>query len=41
MGKLEILEHDGQGNLRFDEHPFVIMKDKAFIELARLPAPLR
>jgi tetratricopeptide (TPR) repeat protein len=35
MGKLQVIEHDGQGALTIDEHPFVIMKDKAFIELAR------
>ena len=40
MGKLQVIEHDGQGALRFSEHPFAIMKDKAFIELARLTAPL-
>jgi tetratricopeptide (TPR) repeat protein len=40
MGKLQIIEHDGRGALKFAEHPFVIMKDKAFVELARVPAPL-
>jgi tetratricopeptide (TPR) repeat protein len=40
MGKLQVIDHDGQGGLRFSEHPFTIMKDKAFVELARLPAPL-
>jgi len=40
MGKLQVIEHDGQGGLRFAEHPFAIMKDKAFVELARLSAPL-
>jgi tetratricopeptide (TPR) repeat protein len=40
MGLLEVLEHDGKGTLRFAEHPFVIMKDKAFLELARLGGPL-
>ncbi len=40
MGKLQIIEHDGKGVLTFSEHPFVIMKDKAFVELARVPAPL-
>jgi hypothetical protein len=41
MGKLEVIQHDGKGNLLFAEHPFVIMKDKAFVELARINAPLR
>lgn len=40
MGKLQIVQHDGKGNLSFAEHPFVIMKDKAFVELARLSGPL-
>jgi tetratricopeptide (TPR) repeat protein len=39
MGKLEVVDHDGQGNLRFSEHPFAIMKDKAFVELAVLEQP--
>ncbi len=40
MGKLQVVQHDGQGGLSFAEHPFVIMKDKAFVELARLEGPL-
>ena len=33
MGKLQIVEHDGKGGLRFDERPFVIMTDHAFVDL--------
>jgi tetratricopeptide (TPR) repeat protein len=33
MGKLEILDHDGEGNLTFEERPFVVMVDQAFVEL--------
>ncbi len=33
MGKLEIIEHDGQGGLSFDERPFVVMVDGAFVNL--------
>jgi len=33
MGKLQIIEHDGHGGLRFDERPFVIMQDGAFVDL--------
>ena len=33
MGKLEIIEHDGNGNLTFEERPFVIMADNAFVDL--------
>jgi hypothetical protein len=40
MGKLQVVQHDGQGGLAFAEHPFVIMKDKAFVELARVDGPL-
>ncbi len=40
MGKLEVIDHDGFGHLRFKEHPFVIMKDGAFVDLGRLDAPL-
>ena len=45
MGKLEIIEHDGRGNLRFDERPFVIMQDGAFVDLGtvgagHIPEPL-
>jgi tetratricopeptide (TPR) repeat protein len=40
MGKLEILEHDGQGGLCFDERPFVIMQDRAFIDLGEVKGRL-
>ena len=33
MGKLEVIEHDGQGHLSFEERPFVVMKDRAFVDL--------
>jgi uncharacterized protein YfaP (DUF2135 family) len=33
MGKLEIVRHDGRGNLAFEERPFVVMNDQAFVEL--------
>ncbi|WP_266216079.1 VIT domain-containing protein [Paraliomyxa miuraensis] len=40
MGKLEIIEHDGAGHLRFGEHPFVIMKDDGYVELATVGATI-
>ncbi len=40
MGKLQVIEHDGAGNLRFAENPFVIMKDSAYVDLGRIDAPL-
>lgn len=33
MGKLEIIEHDGHGGLTFEERPFVVMTDQAFVDL--------
>jgi hypothetical protein len=33
MGKVQIVDHDGHGGLSFDERPFVVMKDRAFIDL--------
>ena len=33
MGKLEVIDHDGQGHLTFEERPFVVMKDRAFVDL--------
>jgi len=33
MGKLEIIDHDGQGGLTFDERPFVVMTDGAYVDL--------
>ena len=33
MGKLQIIEHDGQGGLTFDERPFIVMVDQAFVDM--------
>jgi tetratricopeptide (TPR) repeat protein len=33
MGKLEVVEHDGRGGLRFEQRPFQIMQDNAFVDL--------
>jgi tetratricopeptide (TPR) repeat protein len=32
MGKLQIVEHDGKGRLTFDERPFVVMADDAYVD---------
>ena len=40
MGKLQIVQHDGKGGLRFDDRPFIIMKDRADVELGTLTGPL-
>jgi len=37
-GKLEIVEHDGQGQLFFDERPFVVLKERAYVDLGTLSA---
>jgi hypothetical protein len=36
MGKLEIIEHDGHGGLKFQERPFVVMADHAFVNLGTM-----
>jgi tetratricopeptide (TPR) repeat protein len=41
MGKLEIIEHDGHGGLRFEERPFVIMVDHATVDLGQVTGALR
>jgi tetratricopeptide (TPR) repeat protein len=33
MGKLQIVEHDGKGGLRFDERPFMLRGDGAYADL--------
>ncbi|MBC8133749.1 MAG: hypothetical protein H7X95_12265 [Deltaproteobacteria bacterium] len=33
MGKLQVIDHDGRGGLRFEERPFVIMQDGAYVDL--------
>jgi TonB family protein len=41
MGRLEVIEHDGRGGLKFDERPFVIMVDRAMVELGTVAGPLK
>src|SRR5262249_11706873 len=38
MGKLELIDHDGNGNLVFDERPFVVMTDHARVDLGAVDA---
>jgi uncharacterized protein YfaP (DUF2135 family) len=33
MGKLQIIDHDGAGGLTFEERPYVVMVDHAFVDL--------
>jgi tetratricopeptide (TPR) repeat protein len=37
MGKLEIIDHDGKGGLTFEERPFVVMADGAYVDLGTYP----
>lgn len=41
MGKVEVVQHDGKGGLKFEQHPFVVMNDQAFVNLGLLEGPLR
>jgi tetratricopeptide (TPR) repeat protein len=41
MGKLQIIEHDGKGGLRFEERPFVIMEDGAFVDLGTVTGTMQ
>src|SRR5262249_28645602 len=36
MGKLQILEHDGNGKISFEERPFVVMVDRAYVDLGKV-----
>ncbi len=40
MGKLQIVEHDGKGGLKFVDRPFIIMVDRAYVDLGTVPSPL-
>jgi tetratricopeptide (TPR) repeat protein len=41
MGKLQIIEHDGKGNLAFEDRPFVAMNDQAYVNLGLVNGPLQ
>lgn len=38
MGTLQTLTHDGQGGLRFQDRPFLVMKDQATVDLGTFGA---
>jgi hypothetical protein len=40
MGKLDVIQHDGNGNLRFEQRPFVVMNDGAYVNLGEVSGPL-
>ena len=33
MGKLEVIEHDGKGGLTFEQRPYVVMVNQAYVDL--------
>ncbi|WP_434427660.1 VIT domain-containing protein [Nannocystis pusilla] len=39
-GKVQIVEHDGAGQLYFDERPFVVLKQRGYVDLGALTGPL-
>ena len=39
MGKLQVLEHDGKGGLSFEDRPFVVMNDRAYVDLGLVKRP--
>ncbi|MCA9688076.1 MAG: VIT domain-containing protein [Nannocystaceae bacterium] len=40
MGKLEIIEHDGAGGLLFDERPFIVSRERAYLDLGSVSGSL-
>lgn len=40
MGSLQIVEHDGNGKLSFEERPYVVMVDSAYVELGEVSGSL-
>lgn len=40
MGQVEILQHDGKGGLKFEDRPFVVMNDDAYVDLGKILKPL-
>lgn len=39
MGKLQLIEHDGHGGLTFEERPYVVMVNQAYVDLGVVEAP--
>lgn len=36
LGRVQVIDHDGSGGLTFDDRPFVVMQDNAFVELGEV-----
>lgn len=41
MGQLEVLQHDGKGGLLFEERPYLVMQDGAYVDLGIVEQPLQ
>jgi outer membrane protein OmpA-like peptidoglycan-associated protein len=41
MGKVQVIEHDGQGKLRFEDRPFLLMTEGGLMDLGVVGAPTR
>lgn len=37
-GTVQVIRHDGEGNLGFEERPFVIIQDRAYVDLGEVTA---
>ncbi len=40
MGTLQIIEHDGKGGVKFEDRPYVVMTDRAYVELGEVKGRL-
>jgi len=36
MGKVDVISHDGEGKIDFDSRPFVVMNDRAYVDLGKV-----
>lgn len=36
MGKVQVIEHDGKGNLKIEDRPFIVMVDRAYVDLGTI-----
>jgi hypothetical protein len=41
MGKVQVLQHDGKGTLRMEDRPFVVMQDRAYVDMGVVKGPLQ
>jgi uncharacterized protein YfaP (DUF2135 family) len=36
LGKMQVIDHDGRGHLRFEDRPFVVTEDDAYVDLGTI-----